>query len=578
MKEKFLETKNNMKMTWEFLKLGKKKLIITGVFSLFISFIGVIFPILSARRLLTLTEGLYEQLMATVLFIFLVEIVRNLLQLLIEKITGFYLVDVITSVQLKMIEETLKIEIKEIDKNTSGLFIDRINNDTRNIVNIFDRLSSLFFDILSNIGIVVVIVMINPYVFLYFVVTAFLISSIHKKRRNKHYQFRKKINTIHEIRTGFISELIRGIRDVRLLNAEKEMLNQTKIKLEEVNFESKKMEKTDYSYSFFSSSLRDFFDVTFYVLGTILVSIKNLTAANFLVLHMYKGRVENLLFFYDRLIDTLKDYNLSATRVFEILGDHFEKVSDDGSLLMIDDIQTIEFKNVSFAYDKEEVLKEINFSISKGERVGFVGSSGSGKSTIFNLLSGLYKINTGNIYINGIDISKISSYSLHDKMTLVSQNPYIFNFSVRDNLKLGNQKADDEEFIDACKRSQFYDCLIGLEEQLDTKVGEGGVTLSGGERQRLSIARALLKKSDVILFDEATSALDNITQDKVQQAIYGLDRNKTILIIAHRLSTVLKCDRIVVLDEGKIVDIGSHKELLKRCSLYQELYQFEDID
>ena len=236
-----------------------------------------------------------------------------------------------------------------------------------------------------------------------------------------------------------------------------------------------------------------------------------------------------------------------------------------------------EFKDVSFAYSKDNVLNNISFTINKGERIGFVGSSGSGKSTIFKLLTKLYSLNEGKILIDGEDINNISNKTLRKNISLISQNPYIFNFSILDNLKIGNLDASNDEVIESCKKADIYDVIMDLDDKFNSFVGEGGITLSGGEKQRLAIARTLLTKSNIIIFDEATSALDNVTQDKVQKAIYGLDKDKTILIIAHRLSTVNKCDRIVVVDDGNIVDIGTHKELYKRCSKYRELYDCEAV-
>ena len=275
-------------------------------------------------------------------------------------------------------------------------------------------------------------------------------------------------------------------------------------------------------------------------------------------------------------MDLIKRYNLSATRVYEVLGTYFKKEPKTGKQLP-SVIGKIEFQKVSFAYTEEEVLKNISFTINPGERVGFVGTSGSGKSTIFYLLTKLYPLEKGKILIDGIDIQEISNNSLRSNISLITQNPYIFNFTVLENLKIANPNLTKEEIIEACKKAEIYDKISELEKGFDTIVGEGGVTLSGGEKQRLAIARSLLKKSNILLFDEATSSLDNMTQDKVQKAIYGLDHNKTILIIAHRLSTVVHCDKIVMLEKGKIIDIGTHQELLKRCQKYQNLFQYEEV-
>lgn len=337
------------------------------------------------------------------------------------------------------------------------------------------------------------------------------------------------------------------------------------------------MEKTRWKYRFIVGSTHDFFDVTFIIYGILLVTKDFLTTSNLLVLYTYRNRIENLLNFYDIFLNLIKEYNLSATRVFEVLGDYFKK-EDDGGIVLNDVKGKIEFKNVHFSYTDIEVLKNISFSIMPGERVGFVGVSGSGKTTIFNLITKLYHLKEGNIYIDDIDINDISITSLRNNISLISQSPYIFNFSILDNLKVVNPKVNEEEIIDACKKGNIYDRIMNFKDGFDTEVGEGGVTLSGGEKQRLAIARSLLKKSNILLFDEATSSLDNIAQNKIQQSIYGLDRNKTILIIAHRLSTIVNCDKIIVLNDGRILDIGTHKELLKRCNKYQELFKYEEVE
>lgn len=573
-KKEFNETKTNMKMSWQFVKKSKRTLIVMMILSLFLSIISVIIPTLSAQLLVNLSNGLLEELLKVSIFIFVVEVTRNIISMFFRKITDNYMINTIIDVQLKMFEETLKIETAEIDKNTSGAFIDRINNDTNDIINIFSNLSSDVIDFISNVGILIAVLFVNKYMFVYFVVTSLIINYIHKKRRKFYFEINKKYRTTREKRTSLTSEIIRGIRDVKLLNASSNILKKTKRQLNEIGKERKQMTSTECRYNFIYGTIRDLFDVTFIVLGIILVYKNNLAISNFVILYMYRGRIENLLTFYNRIAETIKSYNLSATRVFEVLGDNFLKEEEKEDIVSYFN-GTLEFRNVNFSYGEDEVLKNINFKIDAGERVGFVGVSGSGKSTIFNLITKLYRLKEGNIFIDGISIKNISPSTIRKNVSLISQNPYIFNFTIEENLKISNFKATDEEVVDACKKANIYNHIMELEDNFKTVVGEGGVTLSGGEKQRLAIARSLLQGSNIILFDEATSALDNITQDKVQKAIYGLDRNKTILIIAHRLSTVINCDKIIVLDEGKIVGIGTHEELLNCCKKYQELYKYE---
>ena len=573
-KNNFKELKTNLKMCWYFVKEEKPYFVLLAILSLVLAGIGFILPLFSAQLLLKLTDGLLKDLMLVAIIIFFIEIFRNIVAYFFRRIFELYSIKATTNAQIKMFEETLKIKTSELEDNTTGMFVDRINNDTEEIINTFSQLCSVTINIISNIGVFLAVFVINKYMFLYFVISFIIIVIIETKRTNIYYERTKKMRLISEKKTGLISEIVRGLQDIKLLNAQSGILKKTRKQLKDINDERIGIVKVTSNFQFISGSVSDLFDVIFFALGSLLVYLNSLTIANFVILYTYKSRIDSLLNFYNSFNMYVKNFNLSATRVFEVIGDTFDKESDKGK--RIDRLNgKIEFKDVSFAYDKDNVLNNISFTINKGERIGFVGSSGSGKSTIFKLLTKLYSLNEGKILIDGEDINNISNKSLRKNISLISQSPYIFNFSVLDNLKIGNLDASNNEVKDACKKADIYDVIMDLDDKFNTFVGEGGVMLSGGEKQRLAIARTLLTKSNIILFDEATSALDNVTQDKVQKAIYGLDKDKTILIIAHRLSTVNKCDKIIVVDDGNIVDIGTHKELYKRCSKYRELYDCE---
>lgn len=249
----------------------------------------------------------------------------------------------------------------------------------------------------------------------------------------------------------------------------------------------------------------------------------------------------------------------------EKFGDiHLDKVNGD-----------FEFKDVTFSYSSKKILNKINFRINANETVAFVGKSGAGKTTIFNLLCKMYDINSGTITIDGIDIRKLDKDSIRGNITIISQNPYIFNMSIKDNLRLVKSNLTNKEMKEACKLACLDDYINTLPDKYDTIIGEGGVNLSGGQKQRLAIARALVQKTEIILFDDATSALDNETQEKIQNAINNMKNEYTILIIAHRLSTIINADRILFLDNGKIINEGSHSYLLKNCDEYRKLYEAE---
>jgi len=237
---------------------------------------------------------------------------------------------------------------------------------------------------------------------------------------------------------------------------------------------------------------------------------------------------------------------------------------------------TINFENVNFAYysnPDKEVLKNISVKFSGGKMTALVGQSGSGKSTLLNMIPRIYHPSNGKININNQDLSEINLYSLRKQISIVDQNTTLFDDTVFNNIKYAKPDATKEEVLEAAKLSMSIDFINNLENGFETKIGENGVKLSGGEKQRLSIARAFLKQSKIILLDEATSSLDSDTEEKIQKAIEELIHNKTTIVIAHRLSTILNSDRIYVMDKGKVLDYGKHDELLIKSNAYKNFYE-----
>lgn len=237
--------------------------------------------------------------------------------------------------------------------------------------------------------------------------------------------------------------------------------------------------------------------------------------------------------------------------------------------------EKIEYKGVSFAYLRNKpVLKDINLLIKVGQTVAFVGNSGGGKTTLVNLLPRFYDVNSGSIQIDGIDIRQYDLNSLRDQIAVVFQDNFLFDGSIRDNILLGKENATEQEINYAIKSACLDEFVSSLERGLDTQIGERGVLLSGGQKQRIAIARAFIKNAPIVILDEATSALDNKSEAVVQQAIDNLMKDRTVLIIAHRLSTVRNADRIVVVNYGEIVEEGTHDELIaKEDGVYSSLYR-----
>ena len=510
------------------------------------------------------------------LVLFIIELFRNLINYLCNYFSQVIYRETFTDLQLNLGKEILSLTNSCLDHNSSGVFIQRLTNDTSKISDIFNLLSFNLIDVLTDIGIFGAIFIINRFLFFYVMVMVIIIGIIEKRRVSIRIEKDKEFRRENEKVSGFVGELVRGVRDIKMLSAEESFLRNLNERLLGLNAKRYEMSKVQRSYYFISGSLRDFFDFSMICILVYFISQQKFTIALALVIYNYMRGITYIVNSYSYLLEGIKDFNLSCNRIFEIIdGKDFPK--EKFGKMHLDSVEgNFEFSRVSFGYSSDDlILKDLSFKIKANSTVAFVGKSGAGKSTIFNLLCKMYEVNSGNIFIDGENILSLDRESIRDNITIISQNPYIFNLSIRDNLRLVKEDVTDEEMIDACQVACLDEFINSLPEKYDTIVGEGGISLSGGQRQRLAIARALIQKTEIILFDEATSALDNETQTQIQKAIDNMKESYTILIIAHRLSTIINCDRILYLEDGKIVAEGTHKELLEKSLEYRKLYQAE---
>lgn len=564
--------KLNVKRTWKYIKEAKYSLIGYGSVSIIEAIITTILPLLSAKIILNITNGVVNQLIISSIAVLFIEL---LLYLMIY-FKGFFYQKIyqktLIGIQKDITREILNLEIEEIDKNSSGLFIDRLNKDTTDIAGLFMEYAYWISYIITNVGVLVTIFILNKYLFVYAVFTSLVVYFINKKRLNKQYEVRKKLKQIQEQKTGLTSEVVRGITDIKVLNATDTILKQTSKRIEETTDEEVHIMNIRRFYMYLENNIRSVTDLGLILLGCYLYSKSLLDIPTFVIIFNYQSKIKNLLMGIVQIVEYNKKFSVAANRIYEIIDDNKFKKEKFGSISIEKLNGNIEFKNVSFSYGRLKVLKDMSFEIKEKEKVAFVGKSGAGKTTIFNLITKLYDTNKGEILLDGYNINELSCSTIRNNMSIITQIPYIFNFSIKDNLLLAKENATMKEIREACKMACIDDYIMNLPKKYDTMVGENGVTLSGGQRQRLSIARALLVKSEIILFDEATSALDNETQGNIKKAINNLNGKYTVLIIAHRLSTIIDSDKIYVVDDGKIIDCGSHKELLERCEYYKELY------
>lgn len=577
------KTKKTKSEIWTYIKKcapyfakEKKSVIILITLGLVLSIYNSFGPALMSKILDYATSGRLEQAISYTVFMLCLSLFAVYVEIMIFNKAYVKVQETITNnIKKEVISAYFDIDNKELLKTSSGIFLTRITSDPQNIVTAFDALRSNLSRILSNLFVFAYIFYINFVLGVITVLGTITIYIIEKRAMDKWNAYKKRRNKLRDRNTTIINEGIRGSHDIKLLNIVEHFKSRISSNLDELYNDTMRSTEVDRRYTFGRMLAVYVFTMTIIVLSIYFVKFNVIAVSSLIAVFLYKDRLFTSVLYLAWSERQLKEFALSAERIFEVI-DHTEYKKEHYGNKRVNELYgKIEFKDVHFKYDKDEVLKGVDFSIEPKDTVAVVGKSGSGKSTIINLLSKIYEVTKGEILIDGYNVNDLDKFSLRNNIAVISQKPYLFNMTIKENLLLVNPDASQKQIENVCKICELHDYIMTLPKKYNTIVGEGGVTLSGGECQRVAIARALLRKTNIILFDEATSALDNETQANIQKAINNISSEYTMLIVAHRLSTIKDCNKIIVVNDGKICGVGSHKELYKNNEIYRTLYENE---
>lgn len=569
---------NNFKILWHYLKDEKLRLIIYIILVLS-SYLPVLFAayfwgkaleflivkdFLNFLKYLACWEGIY-----IVLFC--------LLQIPRDKIYNYLEIKFIENVSMDLYKKIDCLPAKAFEDIGVGEFINRLYNDPDRVMELLAKLIRLICKALVVVAILILAFSISWVIGLEIVVFGFVMGFISTKYFPKIKKTQEQIKKQSDAYVKTATENITGIREIKSLGIKKNIEKSIKNRLTELFIDTKKIKNHEVWYYGFNNLA--YFVLQFIILltcGYYFIQGK-ITYATFIMMEMYIWRIDEVVESISEFGVSYNKVTVSLKRIGELINNELYADEQFGKKALVNTAGVIEFKNVKFKYSEDEdyTLKGLNLKITPHKKIAIVGKSGNGKSTIFNLLLRYFDSTTGEILIDDINIKDLTEKSLRENISIIRQTPFLFNLSILENFRLVKPNVTLKEVRKYCKEAYIDDYIMSLPKKYNTIIGEGGVNLSGGQKQRLAIARTLLLNTKIILFDEATSALDNESQEYIKKTIDNLVEDHTIIIVAHRLSTIVDADIINIIDKGKLESSGTHEELLKKSTVYKDLYSNE---
>ena len=565
--------KKIIKFLWEYLKDYKGKYFLGGILVILASLIGVLTGYLNGVSLDKIASSEFKlAILALVIYLicsYIKSFARKYSNIIFQKVSN----NAMEKITYNVFEKVGLLPAKAFEEKSSGELINRVTNDSTNITSNLNQLIWIGSDIVA-VFIISIYILINSWVvFLEILIYLIIFYFYTKKYMPILKDNQKKIKEDVDKTTSTVNETIRGVREIRALGI-REKVNKS-LKKDIVKLFKKRNEVIDFTENYYTivRNMNILLEVGVFITCVVLIIYGKSTITFAMAMTWYIYRFIYLFESFTNLSTSFQTLTVSAERILEILDNSMYQDIEFGEVNK-KSIGNIKFKDVKFKYDEKEpyILNNFNLEIEKNKITALVGKSGGGKTTIFNLLLRYFDVNEGDIYIDDINIKDFTEKSLRDNIAIIRQDPFLFNKTILENFKIVNEKVTLKKVREYCKLSEIDDYIMSLPNGYDTIIGEGGINLSGGQKQRLAIARALMKESKILLLDEATSALDNVNQEKIKKVISKLAKNHTVIIVAHRLSTIIDADKICFMENGKVKISGTHEELLKNSKDYKKLY------
>ncbi len=555
-------------------KPHKKLFFLDMLASLFVAVIGMLYPILT-RKVFNdyVPNSNVKMIIIFGLILFFLYIIRMLLKYFVQYQGHVMGVKMQAKMRSDMFTHLEELPYSYYDEHEVGKIMSRMTNDLQNVSELAHHGPENFFICgVMVVGSFVYLFIVNwllALIIMLCVPVLIFISLVLRKKMNEAFlENRKNVATIN----ASLESSISGIRVTKAFTNQQKELEKFEVGNKEYVASRSKAYKAMGLFQSSTSFVMDLFNVVCIISGGLLAIYHKIELPDYMAFVVSISLFINPLTTLINFVEQYQDGVTGFKRFLEIMDEKVETEKENA----IENVSlqgNIEFKNVSFSYETtQHVLNNVSFQIHQGETIALVGESGGGKTTICHLIPHFYQVTSGEITIDDYNINDLSFKTLRRAIGIVQQDVFLFNGTIKENILYGRLEATDEEVIEAAKKANIYDYILSLPHGFETQIGERGVKLSGGQKQRLSIARVFLKNPPILILDEATSALDNSTEILIQDALNKLSHGRTTIVVAHRLSTIKNATKIMVVNDGQIVESGSHEELLKSDGIYAHLY------